>query len=420
MKKIQAIRGMHDILPQQTPMWQFLEDTVRDVFSRYAYQEIRMPVLEQTALFKRSIGEVTDIVEKEMYTFDDRNGDSLTLRPEGTAGCVRAGMENGLLHNQVQRLWYQGPMFRHERPQKGRYRQFQQIGLETYGMAGPDIDLEVILISARLWRQLGIQGLELQLNTLGTPEERNSYRQELIGYLAAHRDQLDEDGLRRMDSNPLRVLDSKNPEMQALIESAPAMMDHLSEESRQHFRQITDGLEAAGVAYVINTRLVRGLDYYSRTVFEWVTDLLGAQGTVCAGGRYDGLVEQLGGRATPAMGFAMGVERLVAMLETLEIQPAGSPVDAYLVLMGETATTRGMLVAEHLRDALPTLKLQTNCGAGSFKAQFKKADRSGARVALILGDDEIARGVVGIKWLREEREQATLEQAELVSFLERL
>jgi len=420
VKKIQAVRGMHDILPQQTPLWQFLEDTVRDVFSRYAYQEIRMPILEQTALFKRSIGEVTDIVEKEMYTFEDRNGDSLTLRPEGTAGCVRAGMENGLLHNQVQRLWYQGPMFRHERPQKGRYRQFQQIGLETYGMAGPDIDLEVILISARLWRQLGIQGLELQLNTLGTAEERNNYRQELIGYLAAHRDQLDEDGLRRMDSNPLRVLDSKNPDMQALIESAPAMMDHLSEESRQHFRQITDGLDAAGIDYVINTRLVRGLDYYSRTVFEWVTNQLGAQGTVCAGGRYDGLVEQLGGRATPAMGFAMGVERLVALLETLEIQPAGSSVDAYLVLMGEAASTEGMLLAERLRDALPALKLQTNCGAGSFKAQFKKADRSGARVALVLGDDEIANGIIGIKWLREEREQAALEQAELVSFLERL
>ncbi len=411
---------MHDILPQQTPLWQFLEDTVRDVFSRYAYQEIRMPILEQTALFKRSIGEVTDIVEKEMYTFEDRNGDSLTLRPEGTAGCVRAGMEHGLLHNQLQRLWYQGPMFRHERPQKGRYRQFQQIGLEAYGMAGPDIDLEVILITARLWRELGIPGLELQLNTLGTPEERNHYRQELVGYLAAHKDQLDEDGLRRMDTNPLRVLDSKNPQMQALIESAPAMLDYLGEESRQHFKQITDGLEAAGIDYVINTRLVRGLDYYSRTVFEWVTDLLGAQGTVCAGGRYDGLVEQLGGRATPAMGFAMGVERLVAVLETLGIQPVDSTVDAYLVLMGEVASSAGMLLAEQMRDALPTLKLQTNCGGGSFKAQFKKADRSGARVALILGEDEITHGVIGIKWLREMREQATLKQAELTAFLEQL
>ncbi len=420
MKKIQAVRGMHDILPEQTPLWQFLEDTVRDVFSRYAYQEIRMPILEQTALFKRSIGEVTDIVEKEMYTFEDRNGDSLTLRPEGTAGCVRAGMEHGLLHNQLQRLWYQGPMFRHERPQKGRYRQFQQIGLEAYGMAGPDIDLEVILITARLWRELGIPGLELQLNTLGTPEERNHYRQELVGYLAAHKDQLDEDGLRRMDTNPLRVLDSKNPQMQALIESAPAMLDYLGEESRQHFKQITDGLEAAGIDYVINTRLVRGLDYYSRTVFEWVTDLLGAQGTVCAGGRYDGLVEQLGGRATPAMGFAMGVERLVAVLETLGIQPVDSAADAYLVLMGEVASSAGMLLAEQMRDALPTLKLQTNCGGGSFKAQFKKADRSGARVALILGDDEIDQGVIGIKWLREMREQVTLKQAELAAFLEQL
>lgn len=420
MKKIQAVRGMHDILPDQTPLWQFLEDTVRDVFSRYVYREIRMPILEQTTLFKRSIGEVTDIVEKEMYTFEDRNGDSLTLRPEGTAGCVRAGMENGLLHNQVQRLWYQGPMFRHERPQKGRYRQFQQIGLETFGMSGPDIDLEVILVSARLWRQLGIQGLELQLNTLGTPEERKHYRQELIGYLAANKDQLDEEGLKRMDTNPLRVLDSKNPDMQALIESAPAMLDHLGEESRQHFKLITDGLEAAGIDYVINTRLVRGLDYYSRTVFEWVTDLLGAQGTVCAGGRYDGLVEQLGGRATPAVGFAMGVERLVAVLETLEVQPDDSTIDAYLVLMGEAASREGLLLAERLRDALPSLKLQTNCGAGSFKAQFKKADRSGARVALILGDDEIANEVIGVKWLREVREQVTLKQGELAAFLEKL
>ncbi len=418
MKNIQAVRGMHDILPAQTPLWQFLEDTVRDVFTRYAYQEIRMPLLEQTALFKRSIGEVTDIVEKEMYTFEDRNGDSLTLRPEGTAGCVRAGMESGLLHNQVQRLWYQGPMFRHERPQKGRYRQFQQIGLETYGMAGPDIDLEVILITARLWRQLGIPGLELQLNTLGTPEERNQYRQELVSYLAAHKDQLDEDGLKRMETNPLRVLDSKNPAMQALIESAPALMDHLSEESRQHFRQITDGLEAAGIEYVINTRLVRGLDYYSRTVFEWVTDLLGAQGTVCAGGRYDGLVEQLGGRATPAMGFAMGVERLVAVLETLELQPFGGAVDAYLVLMGEAASTQGLLLAEQLRDGLPALRLQTNCGGGGFKAQFRKADRSGASVALILGDDEITNGIVSVKWLREAREQVTVKQNELAAFLD--
>lgn len=420
MKNIQAVRGMHDILPAQTPLWQFLEDNVRDVFSRYAYQEIRMPMLEQTALFKRSIGEVTDIVEKEMYTFEDRNGDSLTLRPEGTAGCVRAGMENGLLHNQVQRLWYQGPMFRHERPQKGRYRQFQQIGLESYGMAGPDIDLEVILITARLWRQLGIPGLELQLNTLGTPEERNHYRQELVSYLDTHKDQLDQDGIKRMETNPLRVLDSKNPAMQALIESAPALLDYLGDESRRHFRQITDGLEAAGIDYVINPRLVRGLDYYSRTVFEWVTDLLGAQGTVCAGGRYDGLVEQLGGRATPAMGFAMGVERLVAVLETLDVQLSGNTVDAYLVLMGEAASSQGMLLAEQLRDALPALKLQTNCGGGGFKAQFRKADRSGADVALILGDDEITNGIIGVKWLREAREQVTIKQDELAAFLDQL
>ncbi len=417
MKNIQAVRGMHDILPAQIPLWQFLEDAVRDVFSRYAYQEIRMPIVEQTALFKRSIGEVTDIVEKEMYSFEDRSGDSLTLRPEGTAGCVRAGMENGLLHNQVQRLWYQGPMFRHERPQKGRYRQFQQIGLETYGMAGPDIDLEVILVAARLWRQLGIPGLELQINTLGTSAERNHYRQQLVAYLAKHRDQLDEDGLKRMDTNPLRVLDSKNPAMQVLIESAPSLLDYLGEDSRQHFEQIMAGLEASGIEFVVNTRLVRGLDYYSRTVFEWVTDSLGAQGTVCAGGRYDGLVEQLGGRSTPAMGFAMGVERLVALLESLKVQSIGDKVDAYMVLMGQAASTAGMLLAEQLRDALPTLKLQTNCAGGGFKAQFKKADRSGARLALILGDDEVAGGLIGVKWLCEAREQITIKQDELVAFL---
>ncbi len=418
-KKIQLVRGMHDVLPAQTPLWQFLEDRVRSVFQRYGYAEIRTPALEMTELFKRSIGEVTDIVEKEMYTFKDRNGDSLTLRPEGTASCVRACMEHGLLHNQMQRLWYQGPMFRHERPQKGRYRQFQQIGLETYGMAGPDIDLEVILVSARLWKELGITGLELQINTLGTPEERLNYRQELVAYLQQHEDQLDADSKRRMNSNPLRVLDSKNPQMRELIEQAPVLMDHLGAESRAHFQMITQGLERAGISYVVNTQLVRGLDYYSRTVFEWVTDLLGAQGTVCAGGRYDGLVQQLGGKAVPAVGFAMGVERLIAVLECLQQQPDLPAVDVYMVLMGAAAQAQGLQLAESLRDALPVLKVQVNCGGGSFKSQFKRADRSQARLALILGEDEVAESTVGVKWLREPREQQQLPQNELIEFMQK-
>lgn len=419
-KKIQAIRGMHDILPDETPLWQFLEDTVRRVFQSYAYREIRMPILEMTELFKRSIGEITDIVEKEMYSFVDRNGDSLTLRPEGTAGCVRACMENGLLHNQIQRLWYQGPMFRHERPQKGRYRQFQQIGLEAYGMSGPDIDLEVILVTARLWRELGIPGLELQINTLGMPDERKAYRARLVGYFREHRDQLDEDSRRRLNSNPLRILDSKNPDMMELISAAPSLMDDLGEESRAHFFAITEGLDAAGIDYVINTRLVRGLDYYSRTVFEWVTDLLGAQGTVCAGGRYDGLVQQLGGRPTPAVGFAMGVDRLVAVLATLDQAQTSVAPHAYLVLAGEKTRQAGLVLAERLRSEAPGLRLQCNCGGGSFKSQFKRADRSGAAVALILGDDELANQRVGVKWLRQNREQVSLNHDELAGFLKEM
>jgi histidyl-tRNA synthetase len=415
-KTIQAIRGMRDILPGETPLWHRLEDAVRDVLESYGYQQIRMPIVEMTELFKRSIGEVTDIVEKEMYTFEDRNGDSLTLRPEGTAGCVRAAMENGLLHNQTQRLWYQGPMFRHERPQKGRYRQFHQIGVETFGMAGPDIDLESILVTARLWKALRLTGLELQINTLGTPEERHTYREQLVAYLSQHRDQLDEDSLRRLESNPLRVLDTKNPAMAPVVAAAPSLMDHLGEASRAHFQVICDGLDAAGVSYVINPRLVRGLDYYSRTVFEWVTTQLGAQGTVCAGGRFDGLVEQLGGKPTPAMGFAMGIERLIALLEQ---QSADAEVvaDAYLVLVGEAAERHGLVMAERLRDALPGLRLMSNCGGGSFKSQFKRADRSGASLALVVGDQELANGVVGVKPLRGDGEQTEVAQAKLAGFL---
>jgi histidyl-tRNA synthetase len=418
-KNIQAIRGMRDILPDQTPLWQYLEERVRAVVQSYGYREIRMPSLEMTELFRRSIGEATDIVEKEMYTFEDRNGDSLTLRPEGTAGCVRAGIENGLFFNQVQRLWYQGPMFRHERPQKGRFRQFHQIGVETYGMPGPDIDIEVILITHRIWQALGLQDLELQINTLGTPAERTVYRKQLVDYLAARKSELDEESLRRLETNPLRILDSKNPDMRELIAGAPALIDYLGEESKSHFDVLCSGLEAAGVAFVVNPRLVRGLDYYSRTVFEWITDRLGAQGTVCAGGRYDGLVEQLGGRATPAMGFAMGVERLVALLEEVDSTPREQLLHAYLVLVGAEPQRQGVVLAEKLRNGIPGLQLLTHCGGGSFKSQFKKADRSGALVAVVIGEDELARGVAGVKYLRQEAEQQEIALEALADFLQR-
>ena len=411
---------MKDILPDQTPLWQFLEQRVRSVLGAYSYQEIRMPIVESTDLFKRSIGEVTDIVEKEMYTFDDRNGDSLTLRPEGTAGCVRAGIENGLLHNQVQRLWYQGAMFRHERPQKGRYRQFHQIGVETFGMSGPDVDLEVLLITARIWKAIGLTGLELQINTLGTADERIAYRDRLVEYLSAHKEQLDEDSLRRLGSNPLRILDSKNPQMQGLIENAPAMLDELGDESKAHFDWICQGLDRNGIEYVINPRLVRGLDYYSRTVFEWVTDRLGAQGTVCAGGRYDALVSQLGGRETAAVGFAMGIERLVAILEEEGVgQGLGHP-DIFMVLMGDKAITEGFVLAEQLRSDIPELKLLVNCGGGSFKSQFKKADKSGASYALVLGDDELERGVISLKPLRDKQDQKELSLSGLSDSIQQI
>ncbi|MCU7917926.1 MAG: histidine--tRNA ligase [Candidatus Thiodiazotropha sp. (ex Epidulcina cf. delphinae)] len=412
-KQIQAIRGMKDILPRQTPLWQFLEDRVRSVLDRYGYAEIRIPVVEMTELFKRSIGEVTDIVEKEMYTFADRNGDSLTLRPEGTAGCVRAGLENGLIFNQTQRLWYQGPMFRHERPQQGRYRQFHQVGVETFGLAGPDIDLELILITARIWRELGLQGLELQLNTLGTAEERGHYRDRLVSYFQSRIDALDDDSRRRLEGNPLRILDSKNPDMAAVVGEAPTLMAHLGEASLQHFEQLRQGLDAARVSYVLNPRLVRGLDYYSRTVFEWVTGSLGAQGTVCAGGRYDGLVEQLGGKPTTAVGFAIGLERVIAMLESSDVTERLSRPDVYLVMLGEAAAREGMQLAERLRDALPALRLVCHCGGGGFKNQLKKADKSRARYALILGEDELVRNEIGFKPLRGEGEQQQLRMAHL-------
>jgi len=415
--KIQAIRGMHDMLPAQTPLWQYLEDGVRRVLDGYGYGEIRMPLLEATDLFKRSIGEVTDIVEKEMYTFTDRNGDSLTLRPEGTASCVRAGIEHGLLYNQSQRLWYQGPMFRHERPQKGRYRQFHQIGVEAFGMPGPDIDLELILITRRIWRDLGLEGFELQINTLGTPAERAAYRNRLVAYLRQRQERLDEDSRRRLETNPLRILDTKSPEMQEVVAEAPVLADYLAEDSRRHFDRLREGLERNGVPYSVNPRLVRGLDYYSLTVFEWVTDRLGAQGTVCAGGRYDGLVEQLGGRPTPAVGFAMGIERVIAVLEDAGLGERLPGLHAYLVLVGEEAQGQGSTLAEWLHDRVPGLRLVTHCGAGSFKSQFKKADRSGARYALVIGKDELDQGVIGLKPLREAAEQRNLPREELAAFL---
>jgi len=419
-KKIQAIRGMNDLLPDQSPLWQYFEGQVRALMGRYGYDEIRTPVVEQTALFKRSIGEVTDIVEKEMYTFEDRNGDSLTLRPEGTASCVRAAMEQGLLHNQTQRLWYQGPMFRHERPQKGRYRQFHQVGIETYGLEGPDIDAEVILLSARLWKQLGLdKHVTLELNSLGSIDARAAYRDLLVAYFEKHLEVLDEDSQRRLSSNPMRILDSKNPAMVDVIEGAPKLMDHLDEESRTHFEELTAILDAAGIDYVINPRLVRGLDYYSRTVFEWTTTALGSQGTVCAGGRYDGLVEQLGGKPTPAVGFAMGVERLILLLETLELVPdeARPPLDVYLLGMDAAATRSALLLGETLRGALPELRAQVHCGGGSFKSQIKKADKSGARLALLIGEDELAENAVTVKFMREDREQQRLSRETLAEVL---
>jgi histidyl-tRNA synthetase len=420
-EKIQAIRGMHDILPDQSPRWQHVEAVLRRVMGAYGYREIRLPIVEKTELFKRSIGEVTDIVEKEMYTFDDRNGDSLTLRPEGTAGCLRACLEHGLLHNQIQRLWYTGPMFRHERPQKGRYRQFHQLGVEAYGMAGPDIDAELILLCRRLWRELGIgDKLELQINSLGTAEERLAYREKLVEYFRGHYEKLDEDSRRRLEANPLRILDSKNPDLREVIAGAPVLTEELNEASTAHFHDLRQMLEAAGVGYTVNPRLVRGLDYYSRTVFEWVTESLGAQGTVCAGGRYDGLIEQLGGKDSTAVGFALGMERLIDLLDAPERFDAAVDPHAYLIAVGEEAERQAAKLAEDLRDALPALRLQMNSGGGSFKSQFKRADKSGAQVALILGDDEARDQTLSVKSLRAEGEQATLSRADAIALLHTL
>ncbi|WP_110686561.1 histidine--tRNA ligase [Salinicola aestuarinus] len=403
---------MNDLLPDHSSAWQYLERQLRSLVDRYDYREIRTPIVEQTGLFARSIGEATDVVEKEMYTFDDRNGESLTLRPENTAAVVRASLEHGLLHNQTQRLWYMGPMFRYERPQKGRYRQFHQIGIEAYGMTGPDIDAEIILLSARLWRQLGMsEHVTLELNSLGTAEARADYRQALVDYFKAHSELLDEDSQRRLVSNPLRILDSKNPAMAEMLNAAPQLLDHLDDESREHFERLKATLDAAGIGYRINPRLVRGLDYYSRTVFEWTTTALGSQGTVCGGGRYDALVEQLGGKPAPAVGFAIGLERLMLLLETLELIPeeAKGGADAYFLAMGEDAERQALLIGERLRDALPDLRLQVHCGGGSFKSQMRRADRSGAAFAVILGEDEMRDETLTLKPLRGEGQQETLD-----------
>jgi histidyl-tRNA synthetase len=418
-KFIQAIRGMNDVLPEQVSIWQHIESVLRQLTAQYGYQEIRFPVVEKTELFKRSIGEVTDIVEKEMYTFEDRNGDHLTLRPEGTAVCVRAGIEHGLLYNQIQRLWYMGPMFRHERPQRGRYRQFQQFGIEVFGMSNADIDAEVILLSVRLWRALHLdKQLALQINSLGSSEARAQYRTMLVNYFEGHLAQLDEDSKRRLYTNPLRILDSKNPQLQTIIAGAPRLLDVLDTESQEHFAKLCELLDATGVAYTVNPRLVRGLDYYNKTVFEWViTDHAGQQNTVCAGGRYDGLVEQLGGQATPAVGFAMGVERIVHLLEDVQYSATRQSLDVYLIIVGDLARKHGLVLAEQLREALPALQVMVDCTGSSFKNQFKRADKSGAKLALILGEAEVEAQQIGVKFLREDKPQITLNFEALVNYL---
>ncbi|AVR66542.1 histidine--tRNA ligase [Pseudomonas paraeruginosa] len=411
-KSLQAIRGMNDILPEQTPAWRYLERTFAGLLDGYGYSEIRLPILEFTELFARGIGEGTDVVDKEMYTFLDRNGESLTMRPEGTAGCVRAVLEHGLSGGgQVQKLWYTGPMFRYEKPQKGRYRQFHQIGVEVFNLPGPDIDAELVILTWRLWQKLGMaDAVTLQLNTLGSSEARARYREALVAYLQERFEQLDEDSQRRMTTNPLRILDSKVESTQALLVGAPTLHDYLDEESIAHFEGLKARLDAVGLRYEINQKLVRGLDYYCRTAFEWVTDKLGAQGTVCGGGRYDGLVSQFGGKPTPGVGFAMGVERLVLLLETLDVIPAelNRPADLYVCAFGEPAELAALALAEQLRSSIPGIRLLVNAGAGSFKSQFKKADKSGARYALILGEDEVANRVVGFKPLRDEGEQQSI------------
>ena len=418
-KKIQAIRGMNDILPDQSHIWQFVETRFAECMRQYGFDEIRFPLVESTQLFKRSIGEITDIVEKEMYTFDDLNGDSLTLRPEGTAGCVRACIEHGLIHNQQQKLWYSGPMFRHEKPQKGRYRQFHQFGVEALGFEGIGIELEIIALTHRLWTILGIaHELHLEINTLGTLDERRDYKSRLVSYFKTHMEQLDEDSKRRLEKNPMRILDSKNPSMQPLIQDAPKLFESLTGESQKHFQAFCSGLKTLGIRYSINPTLVRGLDYYGHTVFEWVTTKLGSQSAVCAGGRYDGLVEQIGGKPTPAIGFGLGKERLILLMSAvLDKELKKEQPDFYIINTGEDIMIHALKLAESIRSSFCSLSVEVSLSGGSMKSQFKKADKSGARYALILGEDEVQKNCIGIKYLREEHEQTTISQDDLDSFI---
>jgi histidyl-tRNA synthetase len=416
---IHGVRGMHDVLPEQAPLWRHVEDCCRRVLGAYGYREIRIPIVEHAELFERSIGEATDIVTKEMYTFADRNGERLTLRPEGTAGCVRAVLEHGLLNEGVQRLWYLGPMFRYEKPQRGRYRQFHQVGAEAFGFPGPDVDAELILLCARLWRELGFADVTLEINNLGRTEARQRYRAVLVEYFSGHAAALDADSRDRLQRNPLRILDSKNPDLQALIRAAPALDAHLDAESAEEFGQLRAILDAAGLRYRVNPRLVRGLDYYNGTVFEWLTDRLGAQAAICAGGRYDGLVAASGGKPTPAVGFALGLERLLELAGQGGTAPPNDAPHAYLIAVGAAAQTPAARLAEHLRDGLPGLRLVLNCGGGGFKSQFKRADRSGAALALVLGENELRDGSVGIKPLRDGGEQISVPQEQAAAELAR-
>ena len=417
-KNLQSVRGMRDILPDQSASWQYIENTARELFTSYGYNELRTPIIESTDLFKRSIGDATDIVEKEMYTFEDRNGDSLTLRPEGTAGTVRAGIQHGLFHNQQQRIWYIGPMFRHERPQKGRYRGFYQAGIETYGIEGPEIDAEVIAIAARFWKKLGFKKVRLEINSLGSNEARQDYREVLIEYFSKHQELLDEDSQRRLHKNPLRILDTKNPKMRELVDNAPNLLDYLDEESKQHFAGLKSRLDKMGIEYIVNPRLVRGIDYYNRTVFEWITEDLGSQGTICAGGRYDGLVKQLGGRETSACGFGIGLDRLQLLVEEQNLSQSNNNPHTFLVMSGEKAEFTGISLSEKLRDAHPSLRLLVNAGGGSFKSQLKRADKSGAAYALILGDSEIESNQIIVKPLLDSKQQQTISLDELSDFIE--
>ena len=418
---IKAIRGMHDTLPDISTTWHYLEHCVREILATYGYQEIRLPILEKTELFERSIGETSDIVTKEMYTFEDRNSDHLTLRPEGTAGCVRAVLEHGLIQSPALRLWYSGPMFRHERPQKGRTRQFHQIGVEAFGLPGPDIDAELIIMCTRIWNRLQLNDLRLEINSLGSTDTRKKYRNILVDYFNSHKDQLDDDDLNRLENNPLRILDSKNPEMKDLVNKAPSITDSMDSESQNHFQDLLQLLDSVDIRYQINPRLVRGLDYYNRTVFEWITEKLGAQGTVCGGGRYDGMVKHFGGPSTPGIGFSMGLERLVYLIEKQENQRfATKNSDIYFVIASNEAQGTAIKLAEKIRNELPEVRLLMHCGGGSFKSQFKKADKSGALIALILGDDELQQQRIGIKHLRDDKAQQEVDWESLTDTVRKL